>query len=188
MVRVQALVVIRRMAARTGVRGIGVIAVVAGDTVIRDRHVRSSEGIDCLVIKRRRRPGCFRVASRAIGRELIGGVVGVCGLVELRRMATGAGVRRIVVITVVAGCAIVSDGRVRTIQSIKIIVDGKGRRRPTGSGGVARRAIGGQTDTSVIRIGGLIKICGVTRRAIRWRACVAIGVAGNAICRNMRAR
>ena len=145
MVRVQALVVIRRMAARAGIGCVCIIAVVTGNAVVCNGHVRSGERINCIMVKSRRRPGCFRVARRAIGRELIGGVVGVCGLIEFRRMAPGAGVRCIVVIAVVAGSTIVGDRCVRTIQSIKIIVDGKGRRRPTGSGGVARRAIGGQT-------------------------------------------
>ena len=136
------LVVIRRMAPRAGIGRIVVIAVVAGNAVVRNGHVRSSEWVDCIMVKSRRRPGRFRMASRAIGRELIGGVVGVCGLVELRRMATNAGVWRIVVIAVVAGGAIVCDGGVRAIQSIKIIMDSKGGRRPTGAGGVARGAIG----------------------------------------------
>ena len=114
-VRVRTLVVVRCMAPRASIWRVRIIAVVAGDTVIRDRHVRSGEGIDRLVIKRRRRPGRFSMASRTVGRELVGCVVGVCGLVKIRCVAPGAGVWRVGVIAVVTGRAVVGYSYMSTI-------------------------------------------------------------------------
>lgn len=62
-----------------------------------------------VVVKGGRRPGRFTVAAGAVGRELRGFMVGIGGLIIVGHMAAGAGIGRVVVITVVAGRAIVGD-------------------------------------------------------------------------------
>ena len=63
------MVVIRRMAARTGIRGIGVIAVVAGRTIIGNGDVSARERIIIIVVgKSSRRPtGGSGMARSAVG-------------------------------------------------------------------------------------------------------------------------
>ena len=102
MVRVRRLVVIVRVAARTGVRRIVVVAVVAIRAV--HRRVRSVQGIIRIVDREtRRRPARGRrVAALAVRRDTQRHVVGVRGLGVIVRMATRTGVRRVVVIAVMA--------------------------------------------------------------------------------------
>ena len=57
-------------------------------------------------------------------------MVGIGALVVIRRMATGTGIRRIGVIAVVTGIAIIGNGCVRSGQRIKTIVV-ECRRRPS---------------------------------------------------------
>lgn len=56
---VNACVVIRRMAAGTSVWRIGIVAVVTSIAIIRNRNMRSSKGINRIVIKSRGRPSRF---------------------------------------------------------------------------------------------------------------------------------
>lgn len=136
------LVVIRRMAACTSIRRVRIIAVVAGNAVIRDRNVCPGERVYGIMIESRRRPGGFRVASRAVGRKLVRGVVGICRLVEIGGVTACAGVQRIVVIPVMASRTLVGNGCVRAVQRIIIVVDGKSGWCPTGSSRMARSAVG----------------------------------------------
>ena len=85
MVRVGGAIVIRHMAARTGVRGVVVIAVVA--LVAAHAGVRSNEGESTVVVSARR-PSAFRVAQGAIGGELRCRVVRVRGAIVVRHMTT----------------------------------------------------------------------------------------------------
>ena len=126
------------------------------------------------------------MAGRTIGRKLVRRVVGGCRLVEISGMATGTGVRGIVVIAVVAGGTVVGNSCVRTVQRIIIVVVGKRSRRPAGSSGMARSTIRRQAQTTVIWVRSLVKIVRMARSAIRWRARITVGVAGDTICGKMR--
>ena len=68
-------------------------------------------------------------------------------------MAAEAGVRRIVVVAVVAGGAVVLDGYVSAVELPILIVNGEGRRVPIGVGGVALVAIGGDGERHVVGVG-----------------------------------
>ena len=67
MVGVGASFEIRRVAARTGVGGIGIVTVVAGVAVIGYGEVRAREGVDLTVVESSRRPLLFSMAVKAIG-------------------------------------------------------------------------------------------------------------------------
>ncbi len=97
-----------------------------------------------VVVEIRWRPGVFSVARCTIRRELRSGMVGVGRGIIIRRMTTRASVRRRVVITVVAGSAVVGNAGVRSIQRIKSIVNGECCRLPSWRCGVAHRAVGRQ--------------------------------------------
>jgi hypothetical protein len=74
----------------------------------------------------------------------------------------------------------------RTVQRIKIVVDRERRRRPTGGGGVAHRAIRRQVQRRVARIGTLAIIRAVAAVARVRRVRVIAVVARVAIARNQR--
>ena len=63
--------------------------------------------------------------------ELLSDVVWIGGGVIIVGMATGTGIGRIVVIAVVAGCAVVGNGCVCPDQLIEVIVNGESGRCPT---------------------------------------------------------
>lgn len=76
--------------------------------------------------------------------ELGGGVVGVEGRVVICLMAPCASIGCIIVIAVVASRAVIRNRSVRSIQSIKIVVDWERRRIPSGRSGMAHFTIRGQ--------------------------------------------
>ena len=59
------------------------------------------------MIESGRHPCCFGVASGTIRGELLHAVIGICGLVEIIRMASVASVGRAVVIALVTGSAVI---------------------------------------------------------------------------------
>ena len=125
-----------------------------------------------------RRPSRFRVASRTVLRELERYVVWAGRCVEVGVVAVEAGVRRVVVVPVVASGALVCNHCVSAIQWIKIIVQREGRRLPIGGRRVAEGAVVGQVQRYVVRIGGGIKIGGMAARTVGRRGCVvAVDVA-----------
>ncbi len=187
MVWIRACVVIRRMATRAGIRRVHVIAVVTDITIIRDGSMRPRKRIKTIVVKCRRYPGCFAVTSGAIRRELLGDVVGISRLVVIRCMAACAGVRRRIVISVVAGGAIVRNGGMRAVQRVIIVVNGKGCGFPTG-GGVAGGAIRRDGERGMIRIGALVVIRRMTARASVRRVGVIAVVTGVAVVCDGRMR
>ncbi len=141
-VRVQALVEIRRVAARTvGGRGRVVAADVAGRTVVGYRNMLARERPNRVVVKRGRHPSRLRVAGRAVRGELVRHVVRVGHGVEVRGVAARASVRRVHIVPVVASGAVVRNRCVSAIQRIKIVVVGEAGRCPAGVGGVAACAI-----------------------------------------------
>ena len=75
-VRIGCLVVIVGMTPCTGIRGIDIITVVTSRAVSSNPRMRTRERIVGVVIKRRGRPGCLRMARGAVGRELLHGMIG----------------------------------------------------------------------------------------------------------------
>ena len=125
MVRVVGLVVITRVATKTGVWCIVVISVMAGITVIGNSRVCADNRIETIVIKGRRNPGVFRMATLAIRRELRRRVVWIRRLIVGRSVTTKAGIRRIVVISVVAGHTLIGNDGVCPVQLVIIVVNVK---------------------------------------------------------------
>ena len=131
-VRVGCAVEIRGVAARTGIRGICVIpSGMTKDAIIGNRNVCSRKWINCIVVKSRRRPGRFRVASCAICWELVYDVIGVTHAVVVGLVAAYAGVWCVVIVSSgMASCAIVGNCRVCPVQSVIIIVNREAGRIP----------------------------------------------------------
>ena len=141
MIRIQGLIEILRMACRTLRRCTGVtISMTAGAIHI---NVRSGQrevgGIVVKVVGRG--PSRFGVAPGTTGRELQGGVIRIGRVTVVLRMATKTGIRRIVVVSIVASGAVIGDGRMGAIQGVVIIVIGEGSGHPIGLGGVAAGTI-----------------------------------------------
>lgn len=89
MVRIGRLVVIRGVTTRTGVRRVGIIAVVTSGTIGRNRCVCAIQRVIIVVDgKGCRRPAGRRMAARTIRREPQYCVAGVGALVVIGRMAT----------------------------------------------------------------------------------------------------
>lgn len=145
MVGVGGCIVIAQMAAHAGIRGIGVIAVVAGIAVVGNRDMRPVERIECTVVKRGRRPVAFRMTIRTGGGELGSNVVRIGRRSVVCLMAPCAGIERVVVIAVVASRTIVGNGCMRPVQRIIVVVDGEGRRIPPRVRCMAHRAVRRQT-------------------------------------------
>ena len=124
MAGVRRLGIICRMAAEAGVRGIVVIAVVAGGTVVGNGCVRTIKRIIVVVDGESRRHPIRRggMTRSAIRREIQRQVVRIGALVVIRRMATCTGIWRIGIIPVVAGHTIIRDGHVRPGERVDCIV------------------------------------------------------------------
>ena len=98
------------------------------------------------------------MAGGAIIGELEGLVIRVGGLVVVRLVASGTGVRCVVVVAIVAGRTVVGDGGVSPVQRIIIIVDGEGGRGPSGIGGMAAGTIHRKSEYGVVGVGRLFKV------------------------------
>ena len=170
------LVIIAGMAPVTGIGGVGVIAVVAGIAIICDGNVGAPDRIDGIVVESGGNPGCFGMAGCAIRRELYCGMVGVGCLIVIISVATEAGVRGVVVIAVVAGYAIVCDGRMPPVKRVKLIVDTKRRRIPSRFGGMARSAIPRQPQSLMAGVKTVVVIKGMAGFALGRGTLIAIGM------------
>ena len=142
MFRVQTRVVVWQMASIAGIRGIIVIALVAGITIVGYRNMRSGKRINGIVVKRRGYPGRFAVALRTIDGKLLGNVIGRSSLHIIIIMASITSIWRVIIIPVVTHRAIICNGSVGPIQCIKGIVNRKCGRRPAGCRGMALGTIG----------------------------------------------
>ena len=112
---IETSVIIRRMTARTGVWGIIVIPIVAGIAIICDCGVGSGQRVECIVVKSRRHPGRFGMAILAGGRELVRSMVRIQGAVVISLVTAYAGIRCVIVISVMAYCTIIGNGDVRSV-------------------------------------------------------------------------
>ncbi len=92
-------------------------------------------------------------------------MVGVGRLIVIRRMTPRTGIRRVVVVAVVAFGTIVRHGGMRSVERVIIVVNRKRRRLPA-IGGVATRAVGRYRQGCMARVGTLVVIRCVTGRTI----------------------
>ena len=133
------------MATVAGVGCSRVVAVVACVTVAGDGCVCAGDRPNGVVVEGRRRPRILAVAGRAGSRELRSGVVRIGRSCIICRVAAVAGIRRVVVIAVVADCTVIGNRGVRTLQHIIVVVYRECGRIPVRIGGVAGSTIGRQT-------------------------------------------
>lgn len=120
---VRTAVVIGLMAAHTGIRGIGIIPVVAGFTIVGNWDMGTRERINRAVVKRSRHPGIFTVTAFTGRRKLCGSVVRIGCRIVIAQVAACTSIWRIRIIAVVTGRTIVRNWNVRTVQNIIIVVN-----------------------------------------------------------------
>jgi hypothetical protein len=125
-----------------------------------------------VVVESGRRPTVSRVAARAVRTELCRCVIrGWSWHIEVRRVASQAGIRGVVVIPVVAGGAIVGNDRVRAVERIKIVVVWQRLPAPNPAAVVWQLSQSvGNAQRHVVRIGTLVVI-----RAV-WQPAQVFGV------------
>jgi hypothetical protein len=154
-VRINTLVVVAGVTTRTGIRCIGVIAlvtVVAGCCCVRAR-----EWPHRTVVKCRRYPCILIMTIGTTRRELLCNVVGVSGGIKVVSMASCASVWRVGVIALVT--IIATHTRMRTNNGIKGVIEGgRGPCCLT----VAFRTVGRELLRYVIRIGSSVEFIGMT--------------------------
>ena len=95
----------------------------------------------CIVIECRWGPGILRMTCLAIGREHIGLVIGIGGLIVIGRMTAKASVWCIGIVSVMATCTIAGNGGMGTLQGIITIMIRELRRTPARFRRVAHRTI-----------------------------------------------
>lgn len=179
-------IVIRDVATRASIWSVIIIPLVTGRTIVCDRCMCSIQYIVIIVYWEGRR---LPVRSRSVAHFTIqwkskGAVVWIGGSVEIGCMASGTGVWRIGVISLVTGITIIGDGKVRPAEWIDSIVV-KGRGRP-GSFAMTSSAIGWELRGDVIWAGGRVVIGCVTAftgvRCIGVIASVATGTIAGYHC------
>ena len=130
--------------------GCGWIGVVTLVTVVAGYGcVRTCERPHGTVIESCRCPCCLTMTVSTCCRELLSDVIGVSRCVIVIGVTTCAGIGRIVVIAVVAGCTVISDRRVSPNQLIEVIVNGESSWRPSWICGVTCFTGGGQIQRDV---------------------------------------
>lgn len=110
------------------------------------------------MIKSGRNPSVGRVAILASIGELIRYMIWVGRRIVIRLMAAYTGVWRIVVVALMAGSAIVRNGRVCPRQGIIVIVNGEGSRCPSRIGCMAGCTIGGNGQRHMVGVGTLVVV------------------------------
>lgn len=78
-------------------------------------------------------------------------------LIIIRLVATGTGIRRVVVVAIVTSCTIIGNAGVGAVQGVIVVVDGERSRRPAGRC-MAVFTIGRNANCLVVRICTLIVI------------------------------
>ena len=172
-------IIIGCMATGTSVRCVVVIPLVA--TVAVHIFMGSFQRPEAVVINCCGDPTILIVADHAISGEAGILVVRVAGLVVVRGMAPVTGVRRVVVIPVVAGRAVVGYGRVRSIEWPEVVVDGEGGRHPVRVGRMAQGTVCRESERLMVGIGAGIIVRGMATGAGIGRVVVVAVVAGRTI-------
>ena len=140
-----------------------------------------------VMVKSGRIPGCFGMTILTGCREPCGRVVRVGCRIVIAHVAAVAGVRRGVVVAVVAGCTVIGDSRMCPVQRIIVVVNRERSRRPAGCGRVTHDTIRRKIQRHVVRVGRLVEIWCVTSRTLRGRTGISSGVTFNTICGKVRA-
>ncbi len=105
----------------------------------------------------------------------------------ISRVATVAGIGRIVVVAVVAGSAVVGNSRVRPVQSIIVVVNRERSGFPARFGGMAHGTIRRDVQRHVVGVRRLVEICGMAGRALRWSSRITRSMALIALSRQVGA-
>ena len=173
--------VVSVVATVAGIGRVGIVALVAQVAIVGNGYVRAGEGINGIVVKGRGRPSGLGMAGRAIGWELLGGVVGGGGLIVVGAVATVAGVGGVGIITLVASVAVVGNWDMCADKRIDgVVVKSKGCPSRLG---MALCAIGGDLLGGVVGIGGLGVIGSVAAVAsIGGIVIIAVVTGGAVIC------
>ena len=103
-------------------------------------------------------------------------------------MTSKAGIWCIVVIALVTGRTLIGNRRVCAIERIIIVVIDQRRRCPARIGSMTGCTVRRKAQCRMPRVDGLIVIIDVTCLAIRWRACISIGVTTDTIDYQVGAR
>ena len=127
------------------------------------------------------------MAGGTIGGVSSGLVIGVSGCIVVVDMASGASVGRVDIVTIMASGTVVSDGRMGTFDHIIIIVYGEGSWIPSWLGGVTRSAVVRDADGTVIGIGRLIKIGGMTIHTQGGSTSISVDVTTGTVDRSVSA-
>jgi len=102
-------------------------------------------------------------------------------LVVIPGMAACAGIGGVIVVPVVALCAVAGNSRMRAIKGVVAVVAVKGSWAPSGRSCVAAGTIGGQPERIVVGVGRSVEVGGMAAGAIGGRASVAAAVAVKAV-------
>ena len=134
MIRGCGAIIIFGMAPKTGIRCIGVVAVMAFRTIVGDQRMSAIERIIIIVYGE----GCRHpvrgggMALRTIRRDIQCLVIRIDRIVIICNMATCTLIRCIVVIPIVAGDAVIGNDHVFTGQRVIIIMNIERSRSPSG--------------------------------------------------------
>ncbi len=140
MTRVGALVIIRCVATRAGIRCVVIIAHVAGIAIVGYRLMRSGQWPETMV-QRGRHPGTFAMALYTISRELSCFMIRVDRLIIIIFMAAKTGVRGIVIVAIMTSGAVIGNHGMCPVQRPEVGMDGEGSRHPVGCSGMAHGTI-----------------------------------------------
>ena len=115
MIRIGCLVILRRVAPYARVRRAGVITLMAGVAIARNRDVRTRKRVNRTMIKNRRGPSRFAMAKFTIRWKLSGSVIRISNLVVILQMTADTSVWGIRIIALVTGTAISGNCRMYAI-------------------------------------------------------------------------
>ena len=106
-------IVIGLVAPYTGIGCGGIITIdVAKAALVSNRSMSPGKGVECAVIKRRRRPCILSMTISTSRDKLVCFVIRIDGVIIICLVTPYAGVRCIVVVAVVAICTLIGNGEV----------------------------------------------------------------------------
>ena len=141
-----------------------------------------------IVIEGCRPPSGFRMAGGTVGGETGGCMGWIQGLLIVGLVASYTGIGGVVKVFVVTTGTVVGDSGMGSIECKEIVVVGHGCWCPARFSGVAAGTVGAQTDLLVVGVGGLVEVVLVAAHTFGGRAGVAVGMAGEALQREVGSR